>query len=380
MFGSTANSHNHMQLSPRSAGPYKSDYIYTDTYTPITTRLSQLSLRTMESLVEARKTIGKWALTSFFEGLSAAGKLHPQSDPKKHGVEVVSNIRYRETSPPQKSHYHLLDVYRPIKRDGPLPVVLYVHGGAFRILSKDTHWIMALAFARRGYVVANINYRLAPECPFPAALEDSCYAFKWVIDNIADYGGDVSQLVLAGESAGANLVTALSICATYARPEPYAQMVFNTNVAPKVVLPACGVLQVSDVDRFARQKDIPTWVVDRLEEVAFGYIGRKATANVGDRDTELANPLLILESDVEPVRPLPAYFATCGTKDVLIYDTKRLIPALEKHGAVAEAIYYPGEIHAFHALLFRKAAKKCWVDQLRFTKRILNKDKEKAKL
>lgn len=334
----------------------------------------------MESLVDARKTIGKWALTSFFEGLSAAGKLHPQSDPKKHGVEVVSNIRYHETSPPTKSQYHLLDVYRPIKRDGPLPVVLYCHGGAFRILSKDTHWIMALAFARRGYVVANINYRLAPECPFPAALEDSCYAFKWVIDNIADYGGDVSQLVLAGESAGGNLVTALSICATYARPEPYAQMVFNTNVAPKVVLPACGILQVSDVDRFARQKEIPSWVVDRLEEVAFGYIGRKASASVGDKNTELANPLLILESDVAPVRPLPAYFATCGTKDILIYDTKRLIPALEKHGAVAEAMYYPGEIHAFHALLFRKAAKKCWVDQLRFTKRILKKDQEKAKL
>ncbi|KAG5365230.1 Carboxylesterase NlhH [Yarrowia sp. C11] len=335
----------------------------------------------MESLVEARKSIGKWALTSFFEGISAAGKMHPQSDPKKHGVEVISNVRYHETSPPQKSHFHLLDIYRPINREGPLPVVLYVHGGAFRILSKDTHWIFALAFARKGYIVATINYRLAPECPFPAALEDGCHAYNWVVDNIGDYGGDLSQLVLAGESAGANLVTALSICATYARPEPYAQLVFNLNVPPKVVLPACGVLQVSDVDRFARQKEIPTWLVDRLEEVSFGYIGRKATANVGDKETELANPLLLLESDAEPARPLPAYFATCGTKDILIYDTKRLIPALQKHGAVAEAVYYPGEPHAFHALLFRKAAKKCWADQLRFTKKILAKEREqKAKL
>lgn len=328
----------------------------------------------MESLVEMRKNVGAWALTSFFEGLSAAGKLHPQSAPHKHGVEVISNIRYKES----KRSEHLLDIYRPIKRDGPLPVVLYVHGGGFRILSKDTHWIMALAFARRGYVVANINYRLAPKNPFPGALEDSAWAYQWVCNTIAEYGGDVNQLVLAGESAGANLVTALSICASYKRPESYAQLVYDTNIVPKVVLPACGIFQVSDIDRFKRMKDIPSWVVDRLEEVGYGYVGRKVGI-VGDEATALANPLLVFEGDVEPDRELPAYFATCGTKDILIYDTKRLVPAIEKHGGLIEAVYYPGEVHAFHALLFRKAAKKCWVDQLRFTKKILNKAREEQK-
>ena len=53
---------------------------------------------------------------------------------------------------------HRLDLYRPIERTGLLPVVFYIHGGGFRILSKDTHWIMALMFARHGYLVYNINY------------------------------------------------------------------------------------------------------------------------------------------------------------------------------------------------------------------------------
>ncbi|KAG5363280.1 Carboxylesterase NlhH [Yarrowia sp. B02] len=327
----------------------------------------------MEALAEARKKWTEWSMAAFFEGASAAARLFPQSNPKRYGVEVISNIQYRDTN----SKYHLLDIYRPIKHDGPLPVVLYIHGGAFRILSKDTHWIMALGFAREGYVVANISYRLAPQSPFPAAIEDSCYAFQWVVEHISDFGGDLSQLVLAGESAGANLVTALSICATYARPEPYSQLVFNTEVVPKVVLPRCGVLQVSDLDRFFKLTDVSARWADRLEQIGHGYVGKEAAKTVGDKRTELANPLLILESDVQPDRHLPAFFATCGTKDILIYDTKRLIPALKKHGAVAEAVYYPGEGHAFQAMVFKKQAKNCWADELRFTKRILTQDKAK---
>jgi alpha/beta hydrolase fold len=57
----------------------------------------------------------------------------------------------------------------------PWPIVFYVHGGAFRILSKDTHWVMALSFARRGFVVFNVSYRLAPKHRFPAPLEDVCH-------------------------------------------------------------------------------------------------------------------------------------------------------------------------------------------------------------
>src|SRR5690606_5988723 len=122
---------------------------------------------------------------------------------------------------------HRLDVYRPAHAEGPRPVVLYVHGGGFRILSKETHWLMGLYFARRGYVVFNIGYRLAPKHPFPAALEDSADALGWVVQNAHRYGGDPTRLVLAGESAGANLVTSLTLACCYRREEPYARRVFD---------------------------------------------------------------------------------------------------------------------------------------------------------
>ena len=119
-------------------------------------------------------------------------------------MEVIRDLAYAEES---RRREHRLDVYRPKQADGPLPVVMYIHGGGFRILSKDTHWMMGLAFARRGYLVFNVGYRLAPTHPFPAAIEDSCRAFEWVVAHAARFGGDLERLVIAGESSGATPTT-----------------------------------------------------------------------------------------------------------------------------------------------------------------------------
>ena len=144
---------------------------------------------------------------SVFETMARLGRCDPRSRPERHGVEVTADVPYKAPG----GREHQLDIYRPANAQGPLPVVLYVHGGGFRLLSKDTHWVMGLAFARQGYLVFNINYRLAPQHPFPAAIDDVCAAYGWVAENAAQYGGDVGRLALAGESAGANLVTALAV-------------------------------------------------------------------------------------------------------------------------------------------------------------------------
>ena len=116
---------------------------------------------------------------AFFESLSATGRLHPAASPKRHGVELESDIAYGPDP-----RFHKLDLYRPIHKPKPWPVVFYAHGGAFHLLSKDTHWLMGLVFARFGYLVVNISYRLAPKHPYPAAIEDTCPPpvagfFKW---------------------------------------------------------------------------------------------------------------------------------------------------------------------------------------------------------
>ena len=312
----------------------------------------------------ARKRAGGAIIHFTFEAVSRLGRLHPKAAPERHGVEVLPDRAYR----PGGSTSHLLDVYRPVERKGPLPAVLYVHGGAFRILSKDTHWGMALAFARRGYVVFNINYRLAPRHRFPAACEDVAAACAWVKENAASYGGDPDRLILAGESAGANLVTTAAVAACYQRPEPWARLLWDADPKPRAVVAACGVLQVTDLQRLFRQRSLPIWIRDRFTELARNYLPNGATA---PEALAMADPLVLLEEGEQPQRPLPPFFVPCGTRDPLIDDSRRLAAALKRLGTRHEAPTYPGGAHAFHAFLWQELARQCWRDQFAFLDEVL---------
>ncbi len=313
-----------------------------------------------------RRRTGAAVVDSFFRGLAGAGRLHPRARPEAHNLEVIHDVPYQASGLAE----HLLDVYRPAGTtpESRLPVVLYVHGGGFRILSKDTHWLMGLAFARRGYVVFNISYRLAPQHPFPAAVEDACSAFEWVAEHAASYGADPSRLVLAGESAGANLVTSLAVITSYERQEPWARRVWECGLQPRAVVPACGMLQVSNPQRFReRWPRMSSFINDRLLEVSEAYL-RKGAGQSAEA-MHLADPLVLLESGARPDRPLPPFFVPCGTKDPLIDDSQRLAQALERLGVEHEAQYYPGEVHAFHAMIWRRNARRCWQHTFKFLDR-----------
>ncbi|MBK9265318.1 MAG: alpha/beta hydrolase fold domain-containing protein [Polyangiaceae bacterium] len=264
--------------------------------------------------------------------------------------------------------HHLLDVYRPAEGRGPYPAVLYIHGGGFRILSKDSHWGMALAFARRGYVVFVVNYRLAPVHKYPAAVEDVATALQWVNDHAHEYGGDASRLVLAGESAGANLATSLAIALSYRRDEPFARRLFDANIAPRAVIAKCGMLQVSDPERFSRRRKIPRFIRDRILEVSQSYLPK---GPVAEGHLDFADPVVVLERSIVPDKPLPPFFSSAGTKDPVLDDTRRLHAALLRLGVRSEARYYQGEIHAFQALHFLPNARAYWQEMHAFLEEVL---------
>ena len=92
-----------------------------------------------------------------------------------------------------------------IGRNAPVGTLLYLHGGAYVLCSPETHRPITAAFARRGFRVFAARYRLAPEHPFPAALDDAVSAYRSLLDS----GSSAGTLVLAGDSAGGGLVLAM---------------------------------------------------------------------------------------------------------------------------------------------------------------------------
>lgn len=298
--------------------------------------------------------------------LARAALLHPQAKPAVHGVERISDVAYRDGG----DRAHLLDVYRPVEQSSPRPVLLYLHGGGFRILSKDTHWVMGLAYARKGFVVFNANYRLAPQNPFPSALEDAAAAFEWVLREAPRWGGDPERIIVAGESAGANLVTVLTIASCYRRPETWARPIYDAGVVPSATIAKCGLLQVSDVDRFRRPPlQVPGWMHERMVDISNAYLARARAEAPGGLD--MADPVSFLERGEAPERALPPFFASVGMRDPIVDDTRRLEGALATLGVDCEARYYPGEAHAFQAMVWRSNARRCWGHTYSFLRRAL---------
>ncbi len=90
--------------------------------------------------------------------------------------------------------------------DGPVPTVVFFHGGGFVIGDLDTHEGVCRQLCRDvGAVVVSVDYRLAPEHRFPAAVEDAEAAVRWVVENVDEYGGDRRRIAVGGDSAGGNL-------------------------------------------------------------------------------------------------------------------------------------------------------------------------------
>ena len=97
------------------------------------------------------------------------------------------------------------------KGAGRHPVVIYLHGGGWVICDLDTYEGMCRTIANRvGCVVVSVDYRLAPEHPFPAAAEDAYAATSWVAEHATELGADPRRVAIAGDSAGGNLA---AVCA-----------------------------------------------------------------------------------------------------------------------------------------------------------------------
>jgi arylformamidase len=201
------------------------------------------------------------------------------------------DLSYDQGSPVVPAAQNKLDLYSPVGFAGPRPVVVYVHGGSWRVGDKANQIARKRdLFTGAGYVFASVNYRLSPDPPdtsdpgrvmFPDHPDDVGEAVGWLADNVGDYGGDPQRIILIGHSAGAHLASLLG--AFPASPAPgYLQ---RYGVGREQIL---GVISL-DTDAFD--------VADRISELGPGgqlnfhsAFGTPAE-NAGTGGWALASPL-----------------------------------------------------------------------------------------
>lgn len=187
-------------------------------------------------------------------------------------------------------------LYLP-QADGPLPLLVFLHGGGWMLGDLDTHDAMHRHLAdRAGCAVLGVGYRLAPEHPFPAGLDDATTAFAWARREAAALGCDPARIALGGESAGANLTAALTL---RLRDGGQAQPLFQLLVHP-----------VTDMDLALPSMDeiaVPGMSRDYLEVCRAMYIGGHDLADPMISPMRAAShdglaPAIILTASEDPLR------------------------------------------------------------------------------
>lgn len=319
-------------------------------------------MRRWMEMIASGQLARRIVLDAGLHSLAAGLDFLPGMRQRMANCELIEDVEYAQHG----GELLRLDIVKP-KSAGPHPVLIYFHGGGFAMASKRTHRGLAVAYASRGYLVCNVDYRLAPKYPFPAALEDACAAWAWTLDHVHEFGGDPLRIGLAGESAGANLALAVTLACCTEREEPFAEPMFTRNARPQAALLYCGFLQVSAPERYNRP-EASKLAMRVVTDGATSYLGQAASHSKAEN--ALADPVCVIEAAGQ-TPPLPPIFIAAGLADPVAQDSQRLEAALTRMGSPQSTHYYPGETHAFHVMFWRKQAIRCWKDSFEFLRQYL---------
>jgi acetyl esterase len=223
------------------------------------------------------------------------------------------------------------EIYVP-HGSGPFPAFLFLHGGAFCLESAADVRRLAMGFADRGHLVVSLDYGLAPEHPFPWAVEDCVYASRWLTRHAGDYGGDGSRIAIGGESAGANLAAAAIVALS-----GFDHDLDEGNLAGVPVTFSAAVFFYGIFDSVLAFED-PGKLVGVIEVMwHHAYMGPHFLAHYRH---PLASPICAPNLDRFP----PSYLA-CGLEDPVLNQTLALTQALARVGADATTSILPKTAH-----------------------------------
>ena len=215
----------------------------------------------------------------------------------------------------------------PMASDGPLPVLVYFHGGGWTIGDLDTHDVLCRQLcAASGVAVVSVDYRLGPEHRFPAAVDDCIAATRWVQHEAAALGLDASRLAVGGDSAGGTLAAVCAIEARNAGLPLALQMLFYPGTTGHQDTPSHRHFAHGFV----------------LEEPHISYFFNHYVRSPADRDDWRFAPLYA--DDVDGVAPAWIGLAEC---DPLVDEGVMYADKLRLAGVPVDLEIYRGVVHEF---------------------------------
>jgi acetyl esterase/lipase len=232
------------------------------------------------------------------------------------------DLRYDSADPDA-----LLDFYAPAGATRPLTTVVWIHGGAFISGDKQDVANYARVLAGQGFAVASVQYTLAPEAQYPTPVHQANRALGWLVTQADDLPVDPARLVLAGDSAGAQVAAQLAAALS---SEAYAQEVGIAPALPPGQL-AGALLYCGPFD--ASLADAEGDFGDFLRTVFWSYFGEKDF--LGSPVAEQFSVPRHVTAD------FPATFISAGNGDPLLAHSLALAEALGKAGAPVETLFFP---------------------------------------
>lgn len=223
---------------------------------------------------------------------------------------------------------------------GPHPVLVYLHGGGWICGSPGTHRKLGYRFAEAGYLVFNVDYRLAPEHPFPTPFDDCVTAIRWAARQAAHYGGDATRLAIGGDSAGGNLAAAAAIALA------------DDPAAPKAALLLYGVF---DFAKLGETSDAAPEVPGPMAAIGKKLVDLMAGSYLGEDPGALIRDPRV--SPIHAAHRLPPCHIMVGGMDPLVAQAESLAKALETAGTPFEHYVDEGMPHGYAQMEFFPAAR-----------------------
>ena len=218
-------------------------------------------------------------------------------------------------------------LYKPVDQPG-LPVMLFAHGGGYVVGSLDSHdRICRLIAERSGVAVLAVDYRLAPEHKYPAAVEDLEAALRWLKAAGATRGLDPSRIAIGGDSAGGNLSLAVALSRKAAGESPFKGMALIYGVFDNADTPSR--------EQFGGE-------AFSLPMTAMNFFDKAYSRDSADDADPIRHP-----AKAADFSGLPPCFVSAAGCDPLRDDSRNIVPKLEAAGVAVEFDEVPGVLHGY---------------------------------